>query len=193
MHLDLIEGPFVPHNLISTQENPVTLLKIQMAHRLKIFMSSGSKKWTQIYISFLSKIPTYEPHAGSTTGTLWRDTGYRALFIFLENPIKIPLNKKALSKKRPSMCSKAGPLWEQTSISEPYLTYLSCSSVTEPSLKVPFMEFLAKKCPIVKPSFIYPSKSSVYEPPSWFQVPLGWKGVSLREDLTGTVLSEWFS
>jgi hypothetical protein len=44
MHLGLIDGPFVPHNLISTQESPVPLPKFQMAPRLKILMASGSKK-----------------------------------------------------------------------------------------------------------------------------------------------------
>ena len=28
IHLGLIDGPFVPHNLISTQESPVPLLKV---------------------------------------------------------------------------------------------------------------------------------------------------------------------
>jgi len=44
MHLGLIDGPYVPHNLISAQDSPVPLLKFQMAPRLKILMSSGSKK-----------------------------------------------------------------------------------------------------------------------------------------------------
>jgi hypothetical protein len=48
MHLGLIDGPFVPHNLISTQESPVPLLKFQMAPRLEILMASGSKKGIQI-------------------------------------------------------------------------------------------------------------------------------------------------
>ena len=54
MHLGLIDGPFVPHNLISTQESPVPLLKFQMAIRLKILMASRSKKGTQIYFSLKS-------------------------------------------------------------------------------------------------------------------------------------------
>jgi len=57
MHLGLIDGPFVPHTLISTQESPVPLPKFQMAPRLKILMSAGSKKGTQIYCPFLSKSP----------------------------------------------------------------------------------------------------------------------------------------
>jgi len=57
MHLGLIDGPFVPLNLISTQKSPVPLLEFQMAPRLKILMSSGSKKGTQIYFSFSLKSP----------------------------------------------------------------------------------------------------------------------------------------
>jgi hypothetical protein len=55
MHLGLIDGPFVPHNLISAQESPVPLPKFQMVPRLKILMSSMSNKGTQTYYSFLSK------------------------------------------------------------------------------------------------------------------------------------------
>jgi hypothetical protein len=46
MHLGLIGGPFVPHNLVinSGQESPVPLPKFQMAPRLKILMASGSRK-----------------------------------------------------------------------------------------------------------------------------------------------------
>jgi hypothetical protein len=44
MHLGLIDRPFVPHNLISTQESLVPLPKFQMAPRLKILMASRSKK-----------------------------------------------------------------------------------------------------------------------------------------------------
>jgi hypothetical protein len=54
MHLGLIDRPFVPHNLISTQESPVPLLKFQMAPRVKILVATGSKKGTWMYFSFLS-------------------------------------------------------------------------------------------------------------------------------------------
>jgi len=57
MHLGLIDGPFVPHNLMSAQESPVPLPKFQMASRLKILMSPGSKKGIQIYYPFLSESP----------------------------------------------------------------------------------------------------------------------------------------
>jgi len=39
MHLGLIDGPFVPHTLIPTQESPIPLPKFQKAPRLKILMS----------------------------------------------------------------------------------------------------------------------------------------------------------
>jgi len=71
MHLGLIDRPFVPHNIISTQENPVLLLKFQIVPRLKILMVSGSKKGTQIHFSFPSKVPSNEPPPSSPTGPLW--------------------------------------------------------------------------------------------------------------------------
>jgi len=46
-----------------------------MAPRLKILMASGSKKGTQIYFSFLSKVLANEPPPGSPTGLLWRERG----------------------------------------------------------------------------------------------------------------------
>jgi len=55
MHLGLRDGPFVLHNLISAQKSPVPLPKFQMAPRIKISMSSESKKGTQIYCASLKK------------------------------------------------------------------------------------------------------------------------------------------
>jgi len=112
MHLGLKDGPFAPHNLISTQKSPVPLLKFQMAPRLKILMLSGSKKGIQIYFSFLSKIPADEPPPGSATGPLWREIPiYRAFCISLNNFTKIPLNKKALRRgSTPPRFPEASPL-----------------------------------------------------------------------------------
>jgi hypothetical protein len=70
MNLCFTYGPFVPHNLIPTQESPVPLLKFEMAPRLKILMAYGSKRGTQILFSFLSKVPANEPPPGSPTGPL---------------------------------------------------------------------------------------------------------------------------
>jgi len=50
-----------------------------MAPRLKILMSTGSKKGTQIYFSFLSNVPANEHPPGTATGPLWREIPvYRA-------------------------------------------------------------------------------------------------------------------
>ena len=81
--LDLIDEPFVPHNLISTQENPVPLLKFQMAPRLNSLMSSGSKKGTQIYFLFSLKSPQQGPY-----GERYLFTGHFAYLSNLKNSSK---------------------------------------------------------------------------------------------------------
>jgi hypothetical protein len=102
MHLGLIDRPFVPHNLISTQESSVPLLKFQMAPRLKILMASGSKKGTQIYLSFLSKVPTNESSPVSPTGPYGEGGLFTGHFASLSKtssfgfpskgaPLKVPL------------------------------------------------------------------------------------------------------
>jgi hypothetical protein len=144
-NLGLIDGPFVPHNLISTQESPVPLIKFQMAPRLKILLSSGSKKGTRYIFSFLSKIPTNEPPPRSPTGPLWRERPvYRAFCVSLENLTKIPL-KKALRKKCPSMFPKRGAPMEAGS----YFQALLNISFGVPSIgalpQAPFMESLAER------------------------------------------------
>jgi len=84
MHLGLIDGHFVPHNLISAQDSPVPLLNFQMGPRLKNFMASGSKRGTQIYFSCVSNVPANEP----PTGPQWRERPvYRAFCIALKNLI----------------------------------------------------------------------------------------------------------
>jgi len=70
MHLGLTDRLFVSHNLTSTQESPVPVLKFQMAPRLKILMASASKKGTQMYFYFLSKVPANKAPPGSPTGPL---------------------------------------------------------------------------------------------------------------------------
>ena len=44
MHLGLKNRLFVPHNLTPVQESPAPSLKFQMMPRLKLLMSSGSRK-----------------------------------------------------------------------------------------------------------------------------------------------------
>jgi len=109
-------------------------------------MSSGSKKGTQIYFSFLSKILADDAPPGSPTGPLWREiTVYREFCISLENLIKIPLNKKTLRKKRPSMFPKSGaPVEADTHFRALFNMSFGVPS-KEPFPKVPFMESLAER------------------------------------------------
>jgi len=95
MHLGLIDGPFVPHNKIPAQESPIPLPKFQMAPSLKILMSSGSKKGTLIYYSFLSRVPASESPPGSPTGPLWKEMPVS--WAFLDISSRVP-SKGALPR-----------------------------------------------------------------------------------------------
>jgi len=57
MHPGLKNRPFEPHNLIPVQDSPVPSLKFQMAPRLKLLMSSGSKKKEPRYTRCDNLIP----------------------------------------------------------------------------------------------------------------------------------------
>ena len=109
MHLGRIEGPFAPHNLISTQDRPVPLLKLQTAPRLKILMSFGSKERTQIYFIFSLKNPGKRPPSRfSNRAPMERDTRLLGILHIFQNLTKIPLTKKVVRKKRPSKFPKSG-------------------------------------------------------------------------------------
>ena len=97
--------PYLPHNLISTQEDPVPLLKFQMSPRLKILISSGSKKGTQIYFLFSLKNPSKRT---PNRAPVEIDTRLQDILRISRKSHKIPLNKKAVRKKRPSMFPKSG-------------------------------------------------------------------------------------
>ena len=112
MHLGLIEGLFVLHNLISTQQSPVPLLRFQMAPRLKILMASVSKKGTQVYFSDLSKVPANEPPPGSPTGPLWRGRAHLQGILHIcqkprlsGSPVKKPSLKAPLMESLAERCS----------------------------------------------------------------------------------------
>jgi len=98
MHLDLIDGSFVLHNLISAQESPVPLPKFQMAPGRKFLMSSGSKKGTQIYYPFFSEVPASEPPLGSPIGPLWREMPVPSALLNVSSRI---LSKAALPRGPP--------------------------------------------------------------------------------------------
>ena len=144
MHVDLKNMPFVPHNLISAQHSPVPLPhnlisaqhspvplpQLQMAPRLKILISSGSKKGSQIYYPFVSKSPGKRIHSRVPNGApMERDTRLQGTFTSV---LIYFLMSKALGKER--------SVWKQTPISEPCLTYLLGPPVKEPFLQVPLMK-----------------------------------------------------
>jgi len=138
MHLGLIDRRFVPRNLISAQESPVPLPKFHMAPRLQIFMYSGSKKGTQIYYPFLSKSPCKR---FPLQVPQWGPYGERCPLtehFYISCDIYVFISK-ALRKEQ--------PLWKQTPIAEPYLTYLLGSPVKEPSLQVHLMVFPRREMP----------------------------------------------
>jgi len=106
MHLGLMDGPFVPRNLISAQDSPVPLPKFQMAPRHKILMSSGSKKEIQIYFPFFLKSPGKRIPSRFTNGApMERDTRLQGIFTYLLIYLFI---SKALRKERLSMFPKSG-------------------------------------------------------------------------------------
>jgi hypothetical protein len=90
-----------------------------MATRLKIVMSSGSNKRTQVYYPFLSKIPGKQIPSNFPYGERYLLTGF---FTYLLIHLFI---SKALTKERPSMFPKSRPLWKQMAIPEPYVTYVT--------------------------------------------------------------------
>ena len=133
MHLGLIDGPFVPHTLISTRENPVLLPKFQMVPRLKILMASGSKKGTKTYFSFFLKVPPNEPPPGSPTGPLWRGRRLRGILHISQKP-----HFSGSPIKEPSPWS---PSWNPSQIYAPPLQpsfiHLSKSPVYVPPSHIP--------------------------------------------------------
>ena len=101
MHLGLTDRPFVPHKLIPAQESPVPLPKFQIDLRLKILMSSGSKKGTQIHYPFLSKSPgKWTPSTFPNGAPMERDTCLQGIFTSLKGPKKrqAPRQTDALSR-----------------------------------------------------------------------------------------------
>jgi hypothetical protein len=134
MHLGLIDGPFVPHNLIPTQGSPVPLPKLQMAPRHKISMSSGSKKGTQIHYPFLSKSPGKRiPSRFPIGNPMETDTRVQGIFTSLLIYIFI---SNALRKEHPYMCPKIGTPMETDAHSRALLNISFRPPVKEPSHKV---------------------------------------------------------
>ena len=86
MHLGLINGPFVPHNLISTQESPVPLLKFEIAPRLKIFNDLWVQERTpDIHFLISQKSQQMKPLQVPQTATMKREARLQGICISLKN------------------------------------------------------------------------------------------------------------
>ena len=181
MHLSLINGPFVPHNLISVQGCPVPLLKFQVAARLKLLMSSGSKKKEHRYaFSFfllrLLKVPANETPPGSPTGALYGEscpfTG--SIYISLKFLTTIPLNTERFfpSLKNPMkgaylyVPQNRGPY---TPVSRALLSIIfGVLSRVALLPGAPHRAPSERDAPFQNPFLIHLSKSLVNEPPTRF-------------------------
>jgi hypothetical protein len=80
-----------------------------MASRLKIVMSFGFKKGTQIYFFYSLKNSDKRNSSRFPDRTpIRRNIRLQGIFHIRRKLIKFPLNKKVLRKKRPSMFFKSG-------------------------------------------------------------------------------------
>ena len=130
MHLGLIYGPFVPHNLMITQDSPVPLPKFQMISRFKILMSSGPKRGTHIDILLFSLKKSWQ--ANPLQVPQWGP--YRERYPLTEH-FYISLDI-ALYLKGPK--KRVAPM--ETDDHSRALTYILGSPVKVPYLQVPLME-----------------------------------------------------
>ena len=132
-----------------------------MAPRLKILMSSGSKKGTQMYFPFLLKSPIKRIYSRFLNGAPMETTAYRAfsyLLIYL-------LISKALRKERPSMFPKSRSATETDAYSSALLN-ISYGIPSKGALPPgpPHGVPSERDAPFLEPSFIHHPKPPVYEP-----------------------------
>jgi hypothetical protein len=110
MHLGLIEGLFVPHNLISTQESPVPLIKFQMAPRLQILKATGSKKERRYSFLFSQKSQQTNPLQVSQQGPYGEGGPFTGHFVYpsktssFGSPVKEPSLKVPLMESLAERC-----------------------------------------------------------------------------------------
>jgi len=131
-----------------------------MAPRLKIVMSSGPKKGTQIHFHFLSKSPGKRiPSRFPNGAPVERDTRLQGICTYL-------FISKAQRKERPSMFPTSGGPMETDAHSRALLS-ISFSAPSKGALTAgpPHGVPSERDVPFLEPSFIHLSKSPVYEPP----------------------------
>ena len=92
-----------------------------MAPRLKILITSGSKKEAQKYCFFsLKSRSKITPSRFPSRASMERDTHLQGICVSLKDLIRIPL-KKAPRKKRPSVFPKSGVPMEMDAHSQALL------------------------------------------------------------------------
>ena len=151
-----------PNSDINSEE-PSSFTNVPDSLRLKILLSSGSKKGTQVYFPILSKSRGKRIPLGSPTVALWREIpAYRTFYKSLD--------LKAVRKERPSMFPKTVPYGNKP-IPESYLTCLSMSPVKDPSSRPASCSPQSERChdsrSLLHSSFKVPGIRIT----SWFQAP----------------------
>jgi len=142
----------------------ICLNEAKASLRLKILMTSGSKKETQIYYSFLSKFPANEPPSGSPKGPLWRGRlAYRAFCISLKiSSVGFPI--KGALPEAPS----TEPFERAMPHSQSPFIQLSKSPVDVPSSRFPKRSPYEKRCPFSEPFLNILQGARQGSPPSRF-------------------------
>jgi len=110
MHVVLIDGSFVPHNLISAQERALSLYQSsRWPPDLKYHCPLGPRKEPRYIILFSQKILASESPPGSPTEPLWQEiTACRAFYISLDISLYLKGPKERASPHVPQKRSPSG-------------------------------------------------------------------------------------
>ena len=116
-----------------------------------------------MHFLLLSKVPVNEPPPGFPVWPLWREVPvYRNKEIF-------SFSQRPQERSIPPCFPKAGPLWKQAPISTDLLSiFFGVPSKGTLPPGSPHRAPLERNAPLLEPSFIHLSKSTVYQPPSRF-------------------------
>jgi len=114
---------------------------------LKIVMTFGSKKGTQIYCSLLSKVPANEPPPGSPKGPYREGGPLAGHFAYLSKTSSFVFPSKGALPETPS----TEPLERGMPHPQSPFIHFSKSPVDEPSSRFPIRSPCEKRCPYPEP------------------------------------------